>query len=157
MVSSPEASGGRFELPWFLAAPDGRAAAAQGVGFTPQRVTVVDGDTIRIAEESRSVRLVGFNAPESRDPRCSAEGVLGQRAKARLKQLIGSSRLEFSPVACACEPGTEGTRACNYGRACGTLKANGEDVGDILIAEGLAVPFRCRGTGCPPTPRPWCG
>jgi hypothetical protein len=36
------------------------------------------------------------------------------------------------------------------------LKANGRDVGSILISEGLAVPFHCRGTGCPPTPRPWC-
>jgi hypothetical protein len=36
------------------------------------------------------------------------------------------------------------------------LKANGRDVGSILIAEGLAVPFHCRGTGCPPTSRPWC-
>ena len=28
----------------------------------------------------------------------------------------------------------------NYGRACGTLRIDGRDVGDILIAEGLAVP-----------------
>ena len=26
-----------------------------------------------------------------------------------------------------------------------------------LIGEGLAVPFKCGTTSCPPTPRPWCG
>ncbi|MEO8667107.1 MAG: thermonuclease family protein [Bauldia sp.] len=130
---------------------------AHSLTYQPDRVTVVDGDTIRIPEEHRAIRLVGFNAPESRDPQCPAEGALGQRAKTRLKELVATSRIDFSPVACACRPGTEGTSSCNYGRACGTLRADGEDVGDILIAEGLAVPFHCRGTGCPRTPRPWCG
>jgi hypothetical protein len=46
--------------------------------------------------------------------------------------------------------------ACNHGRACGTLRSNGRDVGAILIAEGLAVPFVCGATSCPKTPRPWC-
>jgi endonuclease YncB( thermonuclease family) len=143
--------------PRLAAALPDEAPPAYTLTYTPQRVTVIDGDTIRIPEEDRAIRLVGFNAPESRDPRCSAEGVLGERAKARLKQLVADTRVEFSPVACACRPGTEGTKACNYGRACGTLRADGEDVGAILIAEGLAVPFHCRGTGCPKTPRPWCG
>ena len=45
---------------------------------------------------------------------------------------------------------------CNYGRECGTLKAGSHEVGAILIAEGLAVPFVCGKTRCPATPRPWC-
>jgi hypothetical protein len=64
--------------------------------------------------------------------------------------------LDFVFVACACSPDTEGTPACNYGRRCGTLKAAGRDVGEILIEDKLAVPFVCGKTHCPKTPRPWC-
>lgn len=46
--------------------------------------------------------------------------------------------------------------ACNFGRSCGTLKAAGRDVGEILVAEKLAVPFQCEANRCPKTPRPWC-
>jgi len=67
-----------------------------------------------------------------------------------------SSKLDFEFIACACSSGTEGTPSCNYGRRCGTLKANGQDVGIILIRENLAVPFVCGQTSCPPTPKPWC-
>jgi hypothetical protein len=52
--------------------------------------------------------------------------------------------LEFDYLDCACPPGTEETPACNYGRSCGILKAGGKDVGDILIAEGFAVPLMRR-------------
>ena len=53
-----------------------------------------------------------------------------------------SSKLDFEFVACACPPGKEGTPSCNYGRRCGTLKANGADVGLIFeIRENLAVPL----------------
>lgn len=30
------------------------------------------------------------------------------------------------------------------------------DVGDILIQETLAVPFKCGAVRCPASPRPWC-
>jgi endonuclease YncB( thermonuclease family) len=118
--------------------------------------TVTDGDTIRLNGEPRGVRLVGFNAPETASPRCSREKELGDRATARLRDLVRSSEVSFKKVACACEPGTEGTEACNFGRSCGHLYADGRDVGAILISEGLAVSFRCGDTRCPPLPRPWC-
>jgi hypothetical protein len=46
--------------------------------------------------------------------------------------------LDLERVACACPTGTEGTPRCNYGRSCGVLRARGQDVGAVLIAEGLA-------------------
>lgn len=58
---------------------------------------------------------------------------------------MDESDVELSLAACSCPPGTEGTRACNFGRLCGRLRADGRDVGDILIAEGLAEPYTCRG------------
>jgi len=126
------------------------------VPLSPSGITVVDGDTIRVSGEARSIRLVGFNAPETRDPQCAAEAALGSRAKARLRELVRSGNLTLSRVACACRPGTEGTDRCNYGRSCGTLAVAGRDVGDVLIAENLAAPFRCGAHSCPRTPRPWC-
>ncbi|AXA39398.1 thermonuclease family protein [Rhizobium leguminosarum] len=119
--------------------------------------TITDGDTIRLSNGTR-VRLIGFNTPEKYEPMCSNEAKLGNRASERLRELVGrANSTNVSLVACSCEPGAEGTKKCNYGRSCGKLQVDGRDVGQILISEGLAVPFVCGATGCPPTPRPWCG
>jgi hypothetical protein len=74
----------------------------------------------------------------------------------RLRDLVRLGNLDFTFVPCACPPGTQGTRACNFGRRCGTLKVQGRDVADILISEGLAAPFVCEATRCPRMPSPWC-
>ena len=124
--------------------------------ITSDEVRIIDGDTIRLHQQRPDVRLVGFNAPETRRAICEAERALGDKATARLRELVRSSKLEFEFVACACQPGTEAMPSCNYGRRCGTLKANGRDVGAVLISENLAVPFVCGQTRCPPTPKPWC-
>ncbi|WP_260687559.1 thermonuclease family protein [Rhizobium laguerreae] len=118
--------------------------------------TVTDGDTIRLIDGTR-VRLVGYNSPEKFEPQCSKEAALGNRASERLRQLVATgSSTDVQLVQCSCKPGTEGTKKCNYGRSCGRLVIDGRDVGQTLISEGLAVPFLCGATGCPPTPRPWC-
>jgi endonuclease YncB( thermonuclease family) len=113
-------------------------------------------DTVRLHHKKPDVRLVGFNAPETRRAKCEAERELGDKATRRVRDLVRDQPLDFERVACSCPAGTAGTRFCNYGRWCGTLKAGGRDIGDILIAEGLAVPFKCYATSCPKTPRPWC-
>lgn len=118
--------------------------------------TVTDGDTVRVIGERKGTRLVGFNTPETYKPKCAKELELGKRATARLSELVATSDMELVKVPCACKPGTEGTDACNYGRSCGILRADGRDVAQILISEGLAVPFACGPTRCPRTPRPWC-
>lgn len=130
--------------------------------FTKSNITrndfsITDGDTIRVNGERKGTRLVGFNTPETIQPGCQAERALGLKAKARLRQLVSQGRLNLERVRCSCKPGTEGTNACNYGRSCGTLSVDGRDVGDTLVSEGLAVPFVCGSTRCPPTPKPWCG
>jgi endonuclease YncB( thermonuclease family) len=118
------------------------------------RITVVDGDTIRVG--GKLTRLVGFNAPETWEPLCDNERQVGVEAKTRLGQIVAAGNLSFASVACSCRHGTEGTQDCNYGRACGTLRANNRDVGSILIDEGLAVRYLCGATTCPSKPRPWC-
>ena len=132
------------------------AGAVSSAPMTSDEVRVIDGDTIRLNHQKPDIRLIGFNAPETRRAICQAERELGDKATRRLRDLVQSSKLDFEFVACACPPGTEGTPSCNYGRRCGTLKANGQDVGLILIRENLAVPFVCGQARCPPTPKPWC-
>ncbi len=134
-----------------------RSGTGDRTPLTRTQFSITDGDTIRLNGTAKGTRLVGFNAPESIEPRCGVEAALGRRAKARLTELVASAKLELRMVPCSCPAGTEGTDKCNYGRSCGSLFANGQDVGDVLISEGLAVPFVCAATTCPPTPRPWCG
>ncbi|MBY5567148.1 thermonuclease family protein [Rhizobium leguminosarum] len=127
------------------------------MGPVDQAFSVTDGDTVHIAGERAGTRLVGFNTPEKFSPQCEYERKLGERASSRLKELVKSPNLQLTKVPCACPAGSEGTDACNHGRSCGVLKVDGRDVGQILIGEGLAVPFICEGNRCPRTPRPWCG
>ncbi|NKJ07901.1 endonuclease YncB(thermonuclease family) [Rhizobium sp. SG741] len=125
-------------------------------GFTTQNFSIIDGDTIRMGDGT-PVRLVGLNAPEVFHPRCASEAALGNKATERVRQLVASGSPKVTKIACSCKPGTEGTDKCNYRRSCGILKVDGKDVGQTLMAEGLAVSFVCGRNGCPPTPSPWCG
>jgi endonuclease YncB( thermonuclease family) len=122
----------------------------------PDQIRVLDADTIRIDRQKPDVRLVGYNAPETRRAKCERERAAGAIATKRLRSLVQDGDLDLKLVECSCPQGTAGTLACNWGRKCGTLKAKGRDVGDILIAENLAVPFVCGKTRCPQIPKPWC-
>jgi micrococcal nuclease len=119
----------------------------------PGRVEVIDGDTVRVADEV--FRLLGFDAPETYRARCASERDLGNRATFRLRQLVAGGGLDLERIACSCPAGTEGTERCNYGRSCGVLKARGQDVGSVLIAEGLAHAYVCGRTSCP-SRGSWC-
>jgi endonuclease YncB( thermonuclease family) len=88
----------------------------------------------------KRIRLFGFDASKLGDhAHCGLERLLAARATSRLCRLIQlSSGIDLQIVDCSCRPGTAGTMACNYGRACGYLTVDGQDVGDVLVAEGLA-------------------
>src|SRR5215472_11943405 len=82
--------------------------------ISPDDIRVIDGDTIRVYHQQPNVRLVGFNAPETRTAECDAEAELGAKATRRLRSLIKEGHLEFQYVRCSCPPGTEGTFAMTY-------------------------------------------
>lgn len=138
-------------------APPAERNTTQDRSLRASDIRIIDGDTIGVRGMKANVRLVGFNAPETWRPSCSAERQVGERATARLAQMVRTAAsIEFERVACSCQPGTEGTDRCNFGRLCGSLFVDGWDVGSMLIAEGLAVPYRCGRTSCPPRPQAWC-
>lgn len=123
---------------------------------TPKSISiaVVDGDTVRA--NGQIYRLVGFDTPESGSlARCEHERKLADAATNRLRKLIASGQTALERVPCSCLPGTEGTQQCNHGRLCARLRAEGRDVGTILINEGLARPYVCGQTGCPRR-QIWC-
>jgi endonuclease YncB( thermonuclease family) len=132
------------------------AVPADAEPIDPADIQIIDADTIQAYHQQPNVRLVGFNAPETRNAACNVEAELGARATHRLRDIVKLGNLDFIYVRCSCPETTQGTFACNYARDCGTLKSNGRDVGAILMEEGLAVPFICGPTHCPPTPKPWC-
>ena len=122
--------------------------------ISPRDIAVIDGDTIQA--RGRTIRLVGFDAPESGLlARCARERELSERATAQLKSLVAGGGLQLRLVPCACPPGTEGTRACNHGRSCGYLRAHGRDVGATLIQNRVARSFICGATSCPARGS-WC-
>jgi endonuclease YncB( thermonuclease family) len=130
-----------------------RAVIADAI--KPSDIYVVDGDTIDAL--GKRIRLVGFDAPELGDhAHCGLERMLAARATSRLRQMIQlSTDIDLQIVDCSCRPGTAGTKACNYGRACGYLTVDGQDVGDVLIAENLAHPLACGKYSCPKR-QSWC-
>ncbi len=128
--------------------------AAAALVFTPQeqsfsptpaaadtwrRVHVIDGDTIEAG--GRRFRLANIDTPETGDlARCAAERRLGQRAAARARALLGgANRIETQEVG----------RTDAYGRTIAHVLIDGRDLGDVLVAEGLARPWRGRR-------EPWC-
>ncbi|MEP9387722.1 thermonuclease family protein [Mesorhizobium sp. KR9-304] len=100
-------------------------------GNGPRVNCVVDGDTFWLA--GVKIRVADVNTPEVSDPACAAEAALGARATRRLLSLLNAGPFEVR----------RGWRDEDvYGRKLRTLYRNGESIGEILVAEGLAHEWR---------------
>lgn len=88
---------------------------------------VVDGDTIWLNGEN--LRLESYDTPEPYNDICGGRGevALAHRASARLLELLNSNPFTV-----------ETGRKDRHGRVLATIRIGGQDVGDILIGEGLA-------------------
>jgi len=89
---------------------------------------VVDGDTIWL--KGQNLRLQSYDTPEPYDGICggAAEVALAKKASARLLQLLNGNPITVETF------GLDNTGK----RTLATVRINGRDVGDILIAEKLA-------------------
>lgn len=89
--------------------------------------TITDGDTIK--QGGVTYRIFGIDAPEMKQT-CPDGWRAGRMAAARLLELVGGR-----PVICQ-----EKDRD-RYGRVVAVCWASGEDVGALLVREGLAWAF----------------
>lgn len=89
-----------------------------------RRNCVVDGDTLWV--DGEKVRIANINAPEIKG-RCANERRMAVEATDLLRQQVTNKSLRIL------RSGTD-----KYGRTLATIAADGRDVDDILVAEGLA-------------------
>ncbi len=102
--------------------------ASFGICFGPDRYTcVVDGDTIWF--EGRKIRIADINTPEISKPGCASEERLGQQAKMRLLTLLNQGSFSLQSI---------DRDQDQYGRDLRIITRDGESLGEVLVAEGLA-------------------
>jgi micrococcal nuclease len=99
---------------------------------------VVDGDTIWLS--GKKVRIADIDAPETHDYGCPEEKSLGDRATARLKEVLESGPITLESI---------NRDKDQYGRLLRIVLVNGESVGTTLVREGLARWYEGGR-------RPWC-
>ncbi|CAG0972018.1 MAG: thermonuclease family protein [Rhizobiaceae bacterium] len=92
---------------------------------------VVDGDTFYYRGEK--IRLADVNTPEVSEPKCATEARLGAAATRRLQSLLNAGPIELR----------RGAREQDrLGRKLRSVHRDGHSLGDALVAEGLAHPWR---------------
>ncbi len=117
----------------------GPAATSAAVGSDPHQASfgiclgadryscVVDGDTIWF--EGRKIRIADINTPEISKPGCASEKQLGEQAKLRLQGLLNEGSFTLQSI---------DRDQDRYGRDLRIITRDGQSLGDILVAEGLA-------------------
>lgn len=105
-----------------------------------QAFCVVDGDTIRF--DGEKIRISDIDTPEVFSTKCASEAALGHRATLRMQELLNQGEVTLV---------RSGSRDVDrYGRKLRVIERNGQSLGEILVAEGLAR----RWDGAR---RSWCG
>jgi len=94
-----------------------------------RRVTcVVDGDTVWIKGDK--IRIADIDTPEVFSPKCPAEKQRGDKATRRLQQLLNAGPIELARF---------GNRDSDvYDRTLRVIQRDGQSLGAVLVAEGLA-------------------
>lgn len=102
---------------------------------------VIDGDTYQDMNTGERVRLENIDTPETGPrARCAAERNLGNRATQQARSFITNARqLDVRRTG----------RIDRYDRVIAFIEIDGRDLGQMMIAEGLARPWRGRR-------EPWC-
>jgi len=88
-------------------------------------VTVLSGDTFQL--ETTSWRIANIDAPRT-EKTCADEARLGALAQAKLAEFLNQGEMEIAPTG-----GSD-----RYAAKLALVRMNGEDVGEKMIAAGLA-------------------
>lgn len=129
--------------------PGPAAGAAQAGSREPARVVrVVDGDTlkVRLADgRRRTVRVLGIDTPETKKPGTPVE-CGGPQASAGLARLaLDGSGYAATGRRVALIADRTGDRVDRFGRILAYVEADGRDLGEQLLADGLAEVYAFRG------------
>ncbi|MCP5395175.1 MAG: thermonuclease family protein [Sphingomonadaceae bacterium] len=117
---------------FLLLPPSAHAQQAGGARFVPcnsgPRITcVVDGDTFWL--DGTKIRIADINTPETSRPACPHEAELGRRATWRLLDLLNDGPFTLA---------RQGRDEDRYGRKLRVVMRDGQSLGQVLVAEGLA-------------------
>lgn len=96
---------------------------------------VVDGDTLWLGREK--ARIANIDTPELHSPKCPSERALAIAARNRLHALLQTPFVVW-----------RGSQD-RYGRTLVRITVEGRDVGEVLVAEKHARPYRGKR-------EPWC-
>ncbi|MBZ9653831.1 thermonuclease family protein [Phyllobacterium lublinensis] len=111
-------------------------------------VNIIDGDTLSI--DGTRIRIVEIDTPETYKSHCENELVLGLRAKERLRALVDQGPVHY-----------EATGTDRFGRTLATVYVDLADgpvnVGETLIQEGFALPYKPGGSDKLRRLQVWCG
>ena len=127
-----------FLMVFALALMPMAASAIEKCGSGQRYTCVVDGDTIWLSGEK--IRMMGYDTPEPQNNICggSREVQLANQASNRLMQLLEQGDVTI-----------ERHGKDRYDRTLAIVRVGNIDVGDILVAEGLARYW-------PDGPEFWC-
>lgn len=120
-------------------------------GLRLQEPSAIDGDTIHDGHRTQGYRLFGIDTPELARAKCSAEKALGLAASARVQGLLDAAR-EVRAFPAWNPKGRPDWPTDGFERRIARIEIDGKDLGELLLAEGLAKPYD--GEGEHPD---WCG
>ncbi len=127
-------------VPAFSDAPRAEAPS-QPPAVSTGSIRVFDGDTLHDAAHGVTYRIENIDTPETGDrAHCAAERAHAARATRTVRAMIRSAR--------ALDIYSAG-RTDRYDRVLARVSVDGRDLGETLIAYGLARPWRGRR-------EPWC-
>ena len=138
-------SGAPPTLPKIVTGAPSASTTSSSAAISPNEITVIDGDTIRA--RGRTVRLVGFDAPESGSlARCDRERQIADRAAAHMRSLVAGGGLELRLVRCPAGRAPKGHPFATTGEPVASCARTGATLPASL---SLARSYICGATACP--------
>ncbi|MBN9018701.1 MAG: thermonuclease family protein [Rhizobiales bacterium] len=112
--------------------------AAHAEAIDGDWIVIIDGDTVALpcAAPSKGcaekIRFIDIDAPETFRPHCENERRVGLEAKARVAVLLRGATVYVE----------RSGRQDRYGRTLANLTTAEGDLGEALLREGMAMPYR---------------
>ena len=117
------------------------------------KIIIIDGDTVALPCVrpgpgcSERIRLTAIDAPETWHPHCDDELQAGLMAADRLREILRGHQVTI----------TRAGRLDRYGRTLADIATGEGDAGELLMREGMALPYRPGSRAHAERVAHWCG